>query len=1156
MSTDPSGPDALTRRIEQLAAYEADEGDGAAANLIVSTIRGEIGAVRAELGSLRSEVGAVRTDLDGLGGRLTGSVAASRSETGTLVRRIAELAARVDGVGGRVDDVRNGLPGLSREVRETLGQVPQRSDLDAASAGLREALNNRLDDVAADVRRSVATALEQEAQSAASTQSSLVDARGALEARLAVLEDTLDAMTERLESLARDGARTTTARLAELAAGVSALERRVEEQGREAAELLVGRLRDVTETRMAELENTLYDRLSMVLRARTEELRDDVVSALERTSEESTQSRAAVGELADSVSRGLDGFGAVLDRSLTGLGGSVSSAIAEGRAQSRSDLDDVANRMAGTVTSLQDDLGRRAEQSDERLGALRSGVEERLEALRGQVVAALNAARSDVATEVGLLRPQVADLTAASHAQVDAFSSLRMDIADAVEGLRERVTAVTTESAASVREALGETRTEVAERTRALRDEVTARVEQVFAGVVDRLGDLAADVTSGTAATRASTERLASLVSASDDVRRTLDEVRSDVAGSTEAMRTALVASAEQQFAALGERLAAVAATVDSSAGDTRELQERATALTDAAMTFRTELEQALDVVRDEVVEASRDLRKELLTKTAGQAADVAKRLAALTTTVDRAQGEVAEKVGALDAAVGSNTLVTEQAAEDVAAVVESTDVLGGIVGGFRKEWPTRTFEVVQGAKAVAEMTVGEVRQEVARKLDEVAQALDRALGGVDKARTGIDSGTKRLSAAGQVLVAYLEQRDRLLEAERDRILHEVLDQFGAGLSARERAALTSRMGDAVSRRRDSRDAERYRAAVGEPVSPVVELPDDVTALVPPPPPASDPTRPDTQRGPAARPGPTGRLGGALHELSADDERVEEAGEVPTGRAFGGSTGTRRATTSAGPRAGGPRAGEPSAAGQAAAGKPGTRRTPTKKATKAATKKAPARKPPARGVPAPAGRPADRTRDGGSAPATGAEPQRSHADSTAAQGGPRYPAGAPAPHRPAPPASAHRAAAHGAAPAGTPRPGERSGASQAGPPRPGAPRGVPPRAGTAQPAAPRRGRVAPTPQPRSPQPRGPQPRGTAPGRPVGHRPAEPTDARPARTRPSEAGPDDDTGPITRPEPPPVASWASRPTPPPEPSEPPRRAAHADDERRLFRRRRP
>ena len=213
-------PDALTRRIEQLAAASIDEPDneGAALAALVGALRADIGAVRAELGSLRSETGAVRSDLDGLGGRLTGSVAASRSETGTLVRRVAELSTRIDGVGGRVDDVRNGLPSLSRELREGLSDVPVRTGarLDELTGTLTEAVGQRLDAVAADVHRAMTSALDRDERSSAEAAVALEEARGALESRLAALEDALDAMSERIEALARDGASTTTAKLGTL----------------------------------------------------------------------------------------------------------------------------------------------------------------------------------------------------------------------------------------------------------------------------------------------------------------------------------------------------------------------------------------------------------------------------------------------------------------------------------------------------------------------------------------------------------------------------------------------------------------------------------------------------------------------------------------------------------------------------------------------------------------------------------------------------------------------------------------------------------------------------------------------------------------------------------------------------------------------------
>jgi hypothetical protein len=180
-----------------------------------------------------------------------------------------------------------------------------------------------------------------------------------------------------------------------------------------------------------------------------------------------------------------------------------------------------------------------------------------------------------------------------------------------------------------------------------------------------------------------------------------------------------------------------VAAVVEGSADDTRTLQERVTGLTEASGTLREDLERTLDLIRDEVVEAGRDLRKELLTKTADHAASLLTRLGELDIMIDEAQADVAERVAALDTAVQRNTTATEQASEDMAALVETTDVLGGIVGGFRKEWPTRTFEVVQGAKAIAEMTVTQVRDEVGGKLDEVARSLTQAAGGVEHRAQG-----------------------------------------------------------------------------------------------------------------------------------------------------------------------------------------------------------------------------------------------------------------------------------------------------------------------------------------------------------------------------------------------------------------------------------
>jgi len=425
--------DALTRRIEQLAAAALDEGDGAALAAMLAALRSEIGAVRVDVGSLRSETGGLRTGLDGLEGRLVASVDAGKRETTALLRRFA----------GELDET-------------------------------------------------VTAAMDETARASAVTGGSLDDARGALESRLAVLEDALDGLSERLEALARDGAVTTTTSLQGLAVAVRDLDLRWTAQNAQSGEAIVGRLGDLLETRLTAVEQRM-------------------TGLLDAARERAEQDRAA------------------------------------------------AERLAATAES--------------RLSALEQGLD------------------------------------------------------------------------------------------------------------------------------------------------RTLTELRATVAD-----QQASVASLTGRFADLGDRLA--------------------------------------------------------------------DRLAELSTVVDS---------------------TTSRLSSDM---TERLQLLEGVMGRFRLEWPTRTFEVVQGARAVAEGVTREVRAEVEVQLERVRAELAGTTQRIDDARDGLDAQSARLAEAGKVLVRYLEQRDRMLEAERDRGLHDVLDSFAAGLSSRERSALASRLGDAVARRRDARDGERYRAGV------------------------------------------------------------------------------------------------------------------------------------------------------------------------------------------------------------------------------------------------------------------------------------------------------------------------------------------------------
>jgi hypothetical protein len=731
-----------------------------------------------------------------------------------------------------------------------------------------------------------------------------------------------------------------------------------------------------------------------------------------------------------------------------------------------------------------------------------------------------------------------------------------------------------------LRGAMTDTRSEVAEITRALREDLLARVEEQYGGVVDRLAGLADEVTTSTAATRDSGQRLAALSALHDEVRQTLESLQGSVTASTDTLRADLLSRADAQLAELGERFAAVraaveqrldgvestvrdgvrtlgtsydertsalsesvaagvgelaasldggltrlggqvdelGATVSASKDSTRQAGERLLALADLVRAQRAELDERLDLVRDDVVEAARDLRKELLTKTSTQVAELLERMTELDVTVDERSADVAERLAALDSTVARAATASDQVAEGLGELDETSATLQETVEGFRAEWPTRTFEVVQGAKAVAEGVVREVRAEVETQLEQVREELARAVDEVEVARDGLHSGTDRLSRAGKVLVAYLEQRDRLLEAERDRVLHDVLDSFAAGLSARDRAALASRVSDVVARRRDARDAERYRAAVGEPTPPTVDLPEEVEQVVP----DDAATAAARREAPARRSQPPRRPEPPSPERGALSAPVGPAKRPPQAVTAAPAQGLPAKAVTAAPSPASAAAGKAPAKGTAAKATPG-KRAPAKATPAKTTAKA---------------TPAKTT--GGRAPAkaSGRPPGKATGKSTPAKASPRSDAATRTSTTPE---------EDRAEPPGQPR-GERRGRLEAMPEVPSVQ--------VALDAA-----VEGTRRPRAEEPASAPDLAEETTEPAKGESAqaEPAKGEPVDRAPTTAGP---SAPRTqrpaRPEPAPETSWASRPTaPPPVPDE----GDEDEDEdevsmRRLFRRHRP
>lgn len=211
------------------------------------------------------------------------------------------------------------------------------------------------------------------------------------------------------------------------------------------------------------------------------------------------------------------------------------------------------------------------------------------------------------------------------------------------------------------------------------------------------------------------------------------------------------------------------------------------------------EFEDALDSVGEAFDTLSRE--------SAGAAEETATSVASLHSVLHSVRTDLgaalSEAVSALAGAVGSSV-------DDLAAALETigegvAERVGARVGtelaGLREQ-----VENLAGAGlGAADMLA--LRGDLADALEEVR---DRV---AESSALRLDRLEERLTGAGRALLDYLIERDLALEAERDRVLHELLDDLTAGLTAGERRTLSGRASGLVERRRAERDAAHWRAA-------------------------------------------------------------------------------------------------------------------------------------------------------------------------------------------------------------------------------------------------------------------------------------------------------------------------------------------------------
>jgi ElaB/YqjD/DUF883 family membrane-anchored ribosome-binding protein len=239
-------------------------------------------------------------------------------------------------------------------------------------------------------------------------------------------------------------------------------------------------------------------------------------------------------------------------------------------------------------------------------------------------------------------------------------------------------------------------------------------------------------------------------------------------------------------------------------------------------------IEDGLDGLAERIEALTRDTARE-----------TAERLAGIETRLERLQDAVIdgfadvrdrvvdEMVGVMSRIEQANVAVRTTFGADLAAVradlADALDEVRGQVESTIGAANSTIASTLEQHGAAAHTVLEAVQGEVRSGLTDISRSLGGQFDAIRSVTGTLGGSTDRLVGAGQALLAYLGERDQWLERERDRVLHDVLEEFAGGLSGRGRRSLTGRMRNVVDRRRDARDAERFRRAQGEPT--VIEVP-------------------------------------------------------------------------------------------------------------------------------------------------------------------------------------------------------------------------------------------------------------------------------------------------------------------------------------------
>jgi len=407
-----------------------------------------------------------------------------------------------------------------------------------------------------------------------------------------------------------------------------------------------------------------------------------------------------------------------------------------------------------------------------------------------------------------------------------------------------------------------------------LRSDMSAEVTSGYAIVVDRLrrgltgqvGEALLSIQSEfagmTQAHRASvgalSEEVRELVAEHiEGLRRASGEI--DFLGDN--LRSTLTAYADEQLAVLE-------ASADRSSTGVVDLSRDVQAqLSDLVARIGRDLQEVAVAGRESLGSIGPSVRGDVAAATTAIRTDVEMLTGGVRDDLDQHAARIRRDLDTLASTVKTDIdgLLTRTKAE-LARLV--TEVRSSLAVDFQSATAAARDAAVASVEAAVERRLGDLRAPVEAAEDQLAAT-----------RSEVALFSDRFAKVGHAFLDHLAARDLLLEHARDELLDSLLRDLTAGMSERDRSAAKNRLTELVQRRRDARDAERWRTGVpAVPKFPAgVQDESDLAALL------------DT---PPRQPEVTGQPPAARSALEADDAAREaarrSAGDPSDGAGHGG----------------------------------------------------------------------------------------------------------------------------------------------------------------------------------------------------------------------------------------------------------------------------